>query len=142
MQHIDKLVGMEQLRKAIPGRCFEPSLPLSIYFYLRDIALMGALLVAAMLMERQIYNPLLKAVLCAGVYPFLVGMPATGFWVLGHEAGHGAFSKSRLIGDLFGFVAHSFLMSPYFSWRSTHSRHHVYANHMLKVLCPTKCPIH
>jgi fatty acid desaturase len=67
------------------------------------------------------------------VYPFLVSLPATGLWVLGHEAGHGSFSRNRIVANAVGFFAHSVLLSPYFAWRSTHARHHVYANHIHKV---------
>ncbi|KJK73886.1 hypothetical protein H634G_10837 [Metarhizium anisopliae BRIP 53293] len=130
--YVDGLIGIDGLRAAIPKHCFQPSIVRSLGFYVRDILFMVSLLILALYLERQIESPVLKFVVCGLVYPFLAGMPATGFWVLGHEAGHGSFSKNRLVGDFFGFIAHSFLMSPFFSWRSTHSRHHVYANHMVK----------
>ncbi|KND88027.1 Omega-6 fatty acid desaturase, endoplasmic reticulum [Tolypocladium ophioglossoides CBS 100239] len=130
--YVDGIVGIGHLRKAIPSHCFKPSIMRSISFFLRDILFMTAPLAATLYLERRIDSPLAKLVLCAAVYPFVVGIPATGFWVLGHEAGHGAFSQSRVINDLFGFICHSFLLSPFFSWRSTHSRHHVYANHLSK----------
>lgn len=132
-QYVDDAIGIEQLRKAIPARCFQPVLAVSLYYYLRDISFMAVTLFAAIQIEQRLESTLCKYIFCLGVYPFVVGIPATGFWVLGHEAGHGSFSKSQIVGDFFGFIAHSFLMSPFFSWRSTHSRHHVYANHMIKV---------
>lgn len=52
--------------------------------------------------------------------------------VLGHECGHGAFSTSRLANDVVGFILHSSLLTPYFSWKSTHRRHHIYANNLAK----------
>ena len=52
--------------------------------------------------------------------------------VLGHESGHGAFSTSELVNDATGFVLHSALLTPYFSWKSTHRRHHMYANNLDK----------
>jgi fatty acid desaturase len=33
-----------------------------------------------------------------------------------------------------GFILHSFLLAPYFSWKSSHRRHHIYANHIEKDL--------
>ncbi|POR36004.1 Omega-6 fatty acid desaturase, endoplasmic reticulum [Tolypocladium paradoxum] len=130
--YIEGDVGIGQLRRAIPSHCFRPSTVRSMWFFLRDILFMVTPLAATIYLERRIDNRLAKLILRAGVYPFVVGIPATGFWVLGHEAGHGSFSQNRIVGDLFGFIAHSFLLSPFFSWRSTHARHHVYANHLSK----------
>ena len=31
-----------------------------------------------------------------------------------------------------GFILHSALLTPYFSWKSTHRRHHIYANNLAK----------
>ncbi|KAI9708436.1 MAG: hypothetical protein M1820_003896 [Bogoriella megaspora] len=50
--------------------------------------------------------------------------------VNGHEAGHGAFSPSDTLNNTVGWILHSFMLTPYFSWRSTHRRHHIYANNM------------
>lgn len=52
--------------------------------------------------------------------------------IIGHEAGHSAFSKSDTLNNTVGFILHSALLTPYFSWRSTHRRHHIYANNLLK----------
>ena len=50
--------------------------------------------------------------------------------MLAHECGHGGFTDSRLVNDAVGFVLHSSLLSPYFSWAITHAKHHHYTNHM------------
>lgn len=42
-----------------------------------------------------------------------------------------AFSASRLLNDTVGFILHSVLLTPYFSWKSTHRRHHIYANNLI-----------
>ena len=52
--------------------------------------------------------------------------------VLGHECGHSAFSPSRLLNDTVGFTLHSLFLTPYFSWKSTHRRHHIYANDLTR----------
>jgi len=48
----------------------------------------------------------------------------TGLWVIGHECGHGGFSAYSLVNDVVGFVVHSFLLVPFFSWKISHRRHH------------------
>lgn len=83
------------------------------------------------------------------IYGFFQGLVMTGFWVsrltressikpliaiqvLGHECGHMAFAPSAALNDTIGFIIHSSLLTPYFSWKSTHRRHHIYANNLEK----------
>jgi len=49
-------------------------------------------------------------------YAAFNGTVATGLWVLGHECGHGAFSNNKIANDLLGYVLHTALLVPYFSW--------------------------
>lgn len=50
------------------------------------------------------------------LYWFWQGAFATGIWVISHECGHGAFSKSPVVNDAVGLVFHSLLLVPYYSW--------------------------
>lgn len=43
-----------------------------------------------------------------------------------------AFSPSTRLNDSIGFVLHSICLTPYFSWQSSHRRHHIYANNLAK----------
>lgn len=43
------------------------------------------------------------------------------------KCGHGAFSDHAIVNNILGFVTHSFLWTPYFSWKISHHRHH--SNH-------------
>ncbi|KAL9617927.1 MAG: hypothetical protein Q9160_007293 [Pyrenula sp. 1 TL-2023] len=52
--------------------------------------------------------------------------------VIAHECGHSAFSPSDMLNHTVGFILHSSMLTPYFSWRSTHRRHHIYANNLSK----------
>jgi len=36
------------------------------------------------------------------------------------------------LNDTIGWILHSALLTPYFSWQSSHRRHHIYANHLVK----------
>ncbi|KAH9897267.1 fatty acid desaturase-domain-containing protein [Xylariomycetidae sp. FL2044] len=124
-------IDVKQLRAAIPAHCLEPSTFWSSFFLLRDLACYGALLGAALFLEpRVLSRPWASLALRFVVFPYLAGVALTGVWVIGHEAGHGAFSKNKTLANLAGFLCHSSLMSPYFSWRSSHARHHQYANNV------------
>ncbi len=41
-----------------------------------------------------------------------------------------AFSPSDTLNDAVGFTLHALLLTPYFAWKSTHRRHHIYANNL------------
>jgi omega-6 fatty acid desaturase (delta-12 desaturase) len=77
---------------------------------------------------RSLYYPVVIS------YGFLQGLVWTGLWVIAHECGHSAFSTNSIVNDAVGWTIHSALLTPYFSWKSTHRRHHIYANHMDKDL--------
>lgn len=63
-------------------------------------------------------------------YDLVTGTVAMGLWVLAHECGHGAFSKNRKLQDAVGYVIHSIMLTPYYSWQRSHAVHHRFTNHM------------
>ncbi|ETW77100.1 hypothetical protein HETIRDRAFT_441690 [Heterobasidion irregulare TC 32-1] len=52
------------------------------------------------------------------------GVALAGWWCLGHEAGHGSLSDYSVVNHVLGYGLHTFLLVPYYSWRSTHHAHH------------------
>lgn len=64
------------------------------------------------------------------LYAVVQGTLATGPWVIGHECGHNAFCNEQWLQTLVGYVLHSALMVPYFSWQRSHAVHHSKTNHM------------
>jgi hypothetical protein len=63
-------------------------------------------------------------------YDIVTGTVAMGLWVLAHECGHGAFSSNKALQDGVGYVLHSIMLTPYYSWQRSHAVHHRYTNHM------------
>merc|ERR1719160_141400 len=63
-------------------------------------------------------------------YAAVTGTVWTGMWVVAHECGHGAFSDNRLIQDTVGYILHTLLLVPYFSWQHSHAVHHSRTNHI------------
>ncbi|KAK8146862.1 hypothetical protein G3M48_002492 [Beauveria asiatica] len=119
------------LRQAIPKHCFEPSVLISMSYLVRDVVLIGTLGWAAAHYIPSIDDAALRATAWI-LYGFSQGLICTGLWILGHEAGHGAFSKHPLLNDVAGFLTHSSLMVPYYSWKFSHHRHHKFTGHMEK----------
>ncbi|KAF4636425.1 hypothetical protein G7Y89_g1667 [Cudoniella acicularis] len=125
------VVDLDDLRKAIPAHCWKPSYLISFSYLFRDLALAGSAMALAYTYIPQVENQWVRYALWA-LYGYVQGLFMTGIWVLGHECGHMAFSPSTLLNNTLGFILHSLLLTPYFSWQSSHRRHHIYANNLSK----------
>lgn len=114
---------MKEIYAAIPAHCFQPSTTRSMGYVARDLALLGSLA-----WMTYTYTPLLPSIALRAtiyaMYTITAGMIMTGIWILAHECGHGAFSPSKKVNNLVGFILHSSLLVPYYSWKITHSHHH------------------
>ncbi len=64
------------------------------------------------------------------MYAVVTGTVAGGCWVIAHECGHHAFHPNRRVEALVGFVLHSLLLVPYFTWQRSHAVHHAHCNHL------------
>lgn len=124
-------ISVNSLRKAIPKSCFERSALRGIGYVARDLTLIFTTFYAFRnyITAANISSALLRSVLWS-IYGFLNGLFATGLWVLAHECGHQAFSTSKLFNDTVGFVVHSSLLVPYFSWKISHGKHHKATGHI------------
>jgi fatty acid desaturase len=52
------------------------------------------------------------------------GVILAGWWCMAHEAGHGSLSNYSWVNHLVGFSMHTFILVPYYAWRSSHHAHH------------------
>ncbi|KAJ9131282.1 Fatty acid desaturase [Pleurostoma richardsiae] len=116
---------IKDIRDAIPRHCFERSGLRGLAYVFRDVASIAGTfcLFHNFVTPERIPSLALRFVLW-GFYTFLQGLFGTGLWVLAHEAGHGAFSTSKTFNDIVGWIVHSALLVPYFSWQMSHRRHH------------------
>ncbi|KAK3899281.1 delta-12 acyl-CoA desaturase [Staphylotrichum tortipilum] len=116
---------IKDIRDAIPKHCFERSAIRSMGYVFRDMALLATTfyLWNTYVTPEFIPSKPARAALWA-VYTVLQGLFGTGLWVLAHECGHGAFSPSQTFNNLIGWILHSALLVPYFSWQLSHSKHH------------------
>lgn len=57
-------------------------------------------------------------------YWWIQGLVWAGIFCLGHDAGHGTLFESSKVNNTVGFVLHTWLLIPYYAWRSTHHAHH------------------
>ncbi|CCX05374.1 fatty acid desaturase-domain-containing protein [Pyronema domesticum] len=117
---------IKDIRDAIPKHCFKRSAIRSLSYVARDLALLAGTFWG---MQNYVVPAIAgQSTLVRGaawaVYGFTQGLFGTGIWVLAHECGHQAFSESKILNDTVGWILHSSLLVPYFSWKISHGKHH------------------
>ncbi|KAK7062767.1 hypothetical protein VNI00_000256 [Paramarasmius palmivorus] len=129
---------LKEIKAAIPARLFVRNTALGLTYLLRDIIVASFLWFAASKIDPFSRNDfVIKTFGSIGaaairwtawlIYWWFQGLTFTGIWVIGHECGHGAFSDYKLVNNMVGFITHTALWTPYFSWKISHHRHH--SNH-------------
>ncbi|KAG9258479.1 delta12 fatty acid desaturase [Emericellopsis atlantica] len=122
---------IKDIRDAIPKHCFERSAIRGWSYILRDMACLATTFYLFNTFNTPEYVPNVAArALLWALYTIPQGLFGTGLWVIAHECGHGAFSASKRINDATGWLLHSALFVPYFSWQISHSKHHKATGHM------------
>ena len=62
---------------------------------------------------------------------FISGTAFTGWFVIGHDAGHRSFSKNKLLEDIVGTIMFMPLVFPFEPWRIKHNVHHAFTNKLV-----------
>ncbi|KAF8220193.1 hypothetical protein L208DRAFT_1382738 [Tricholoma matsutake] len=130
--------SLKEIRAAIPPEFFIRDTRLGLAYLARDILMAAAAWSLATFIDPFFKQSVMRESLTPvgaeigrwaawGVYWWFQGLIFTGIWVIGHECGHGAYSDHKIVNDVVGFITHSFLWTPYFSWKISHHRHH--SNH-------------
>jgi len=124
----DGPITKKTIRECIPPEYFVRSYVHSLGALCWDLTMAGMAFLAVHWCNENL--PAMAVPFAWLAYWWFQGLVFTGLWVIGHECGHGGFTDSRLVNDAVGFVVHSALLAPYFSWAITHAKHHHYTNHM------------
>ncbi|KAJ3006036.1 hypothetical protein NUW54_g4085 [Trametes sanguinea] len=122
------------------AHCFERSALRSSLYILLDVVVIASACQLAYLLEGlltsggpfnlpDVLYPFARFSVWA-LYSFIAGLFGFGLWIIGHECGHSAFSESKMVNDVVGFIIHSALGVPFFSWRFSHARHHAGTGHV------------
>eukprot|EP00922_Rhytidocystis_sp_ex-Travisia-forbesii_P022155 GHVS01032441.1.p1 GENE.GHVS01032441.1~~GHVS01032441.1.p1 ORF type:complete len:562 (-),score=57.91 GHVS01032441.1:392-2077(-) len=127
-----KMPTVKEILECIPQHCKERSIVRSILNALRDLVYVGLAVYFMLMLQQHILREAPAVIRWAtwALYAFVQGTFFTGIWVVGHECGHGAFSPWPLVNDVVGYILHTPLLVPYFSWKYSHSKHHSYTNHL------------
>ncbi|KAI9893744.1 MAG: Oleate hydroxylase fah12 [Vezdaea aestivalis] len=122
---------IKQIRDAIPAHCFRRSGLRGLGYVFRDMACLATVFTIYYNYVTPATVPSLALrVALWSVYGFVQGLFGTGLWVLAHECGHQSFSDSKIFNDTVGWIVHSSLLVPYFSWKISHGKHHKATGHM------------
>lgn len=113
---------LSDIKKVVPPHCFERSLVHSFSYVVYDLTLIFLFYYLASSYFHLIPRPF--SYFAWPIYWTLQGCVLTGIWVLAHECGHRAFSDYQWLDDTVGFILHSAILVPYFSWKYSHRRHH------------------
>jgi acyl-lipid omega-3 desaturase len=106
---------LQDLKAAIPAHCFEPSVGRSLSYFFLDVSLIVILYAIAYTLDSWLF------------FPIFWLMQGTLFWslfVVGHDCGHGSFSKLKWLNSLVGHLSHTPILVPYHGWRISHRTHH------------------
>lgn len=130
---------MKEVLGAIPPECFVKDTRTSLAYCAFSTALtlaIGALAYALLPTDRA---PLWSAPAWL-LYAAVEGTVATGCWVIAHECGHGSFCDNKILQDAVGYLLHTCLLVPYYSWQRSHAVHHSRTNHLSEgeTHCPPK----
>ncbi|CAH0475002.1 unnamed protein product [Peronospora belbahrii] len=117
---------LTEIKRALPADCFEASVFLSLYYTVRSLMLaislaFGLNYVRALPIVESFW--MLDIILCT-LYILLLGIIFWGFFTIGHDAGHGAFSRYHLLNFVVGTLMHSLVLTPFESWKLSHRHHH------------------
>ncbi|OSC96493.1 linoleoyl phosphatidylcholine delta-12 acetylenase [Trametes coccinea BRFM310] len=126
---------LQDIRAAIPDHLFVRDTRRGLAWLALDLFMAACCWKAALLIDPMFTSRLAVQRLslagaeiarwsCWLLYWWFQGLIFTGIWVIGHECGHGAFSASQWICNTIGFITHTLLWTPYFSWKISHHRHH------------------
>ncbi|KAH3675712.1 hypothetical protein WICMUC_002504 [Wickerhamomyces mucosus] len=123
--------SMMDILNAIPKHCYERRTIQSLHYVFRDFAAMFAIGYIGMTYIPLVESTFLRFILW-NIQAFTISLFGFGLWILAHESGHGAFSDYPLLNDFVGWVLHSYLLTPYFSWKYSHARHHQATGHLTR----------
>lgn len=106
---------LSDVRNAIPGHCFQSNVWRSLAYFALDLGIIVFLYWAAATINQ------------AWFFPIFWLMQGTMFWalfVVGHDCGHGSFSRYRWLNNLIGHLSHTPILVPFHGWRISHRTHH------------------
>ncbi|KAI0694106.1 delta-12 fatty acid desaturase [Cytidiella melzeri] len=131
-------ITLSDIHAAVPKHLFTKSTFVALQYVFRAVGLAAAFYLVTASLDRwtqshhTIYDSsLLPVAIQCVVWPaywLFQGLAFAGFWCISHEAGHGTLSSVGWVNHVIGYTLHTFLLVPYYAWRTTHHMHHKATN--------------
>jgi len=106
---------LKELKAAIPPHCYQPSALKSLSYFILDVVIISGLYAIAHTLDSWFFWP---------VFWLLAGTMFWALFVVGHDCGHGSFSRYKWLNNLIGHLCHTPILVPYHGWRISHRTHH------------------
>ena len=127
---------LTQIKKAVDPEAFKIDIARSLAYFFLDL---GAIAMSSTALLSFVHSPFYLG--APQALQFFLPIPLQiisgtflwAMWCVGHDAGHGTISSSKLINGIVGEVSHSMIcLTPFDPWRRSHKRHHMNHNHLTK----------
>ena len=112
---------LKDLRNAIPDYCFQPNTARSLAYFALDLGIIAGLYGLAAYINSWLFFP---------IFWLAQGTMFWALFVVGHDCGHGSFSRHKWLNNRVGHLAHSPILVPYHGWRISHRHHHANTGNM------------
>ncbi|MEM8780428.1 MAG: fatty acid desaturase [Cyanobacteria bacterium P01_G01_bin.49] len=112
---VDLPFTLQDVKNAIPAYCFESSALKSLTYFVWDVFVVCVLYAIAHYLDSWFFWPIFWVI------------QGTMFWalfVVGHDCGHGSFSRYKWLNNLIGHLSHTPILVPFHGWRISHRTHH------------------
>jgi acyl-lipid omega-3 desaturase len=106
---------LADVRAAIPNHCFKPNTARSLAYCAWDFGVIAGLYTLAAQIDKWWFLP---------IFWFAQGTMFWALFVVGHDCGHGSFSKHKWLNNLIGHITHTPILVPFHGWRISHRTHH------------------
>ena len=116
-----------EIKEIIPQKCFRSDIITSLFFVIRILFISITLGILLTLSRLHMTSVVINV-----IYIYLQGLVFWGFFTIGHDCGHDAFSKYSTINWIVGNFLHSLILTPYEPWRLSHRSHHKNTNNIEK----------
>lgn len=122
----EDIPSLQEIKRALPEEMFRSDVVLSMYYVVRIVAVISGLGAALLWAREQPWYAENAAYRYAAtsVYWLLQGTTFWGVFTLGHDCGHSSFSRFPALNWVVGNALHTFILTPYESWRVSHRHHH------------------
>ncbi|CAG8559688.1 25270_t:CDS:1 [Dentiscutata erythropus] len=121
----DTVPSITEIKKNIPAKYFSPSIKTSFKYVAWDLMIVAIVFATYLTLDSIGSIPsIVKIFVILPSYAFIQGTMFWAIFVLGHDCGHGSFSRYPWLNDVVGTFLHTLILVPYTPWKLSHRHHH------------------